>query len=131
MAMKLLSFHNEFITGLAPDEQDDNFVSFDIIQDTPVSSPQLELSERIGAQALDRFRGRRKLMLQPRQDCRFQDSLFTCGQRSKLPISVLRDGNLERHGSASFGQGLTLSLHFMKRRGSLLRTCREDSSSLR
>jgi hypothetical protein len=37
--MELLAFHNEFVADLAPDDQEDNFVSFDIIQRTQVSCP--------------------------------------------------------------------------------------------
>jgi hypothetical protein len=108
MGMELLTFHNEFVADLAPDKQEDNFVSLNIIQDTQVSSPQLKFSKGIRPQALDRFRERRRLMLQPGQDSRFQNSPFTCWQRAELPIRVFRDGNLERHGSASSRQGFSL-----------------------
>jgi hypothetical protein len=39
MAMKLLTFHNQRIADLSPDDQDDNFVSFDIIQGSQVTCP--------------------------------------------------------------------------------------------
>jgi hypothetical protein len=42
MAMKLHSFHNQFVAGFSPDNQDDNFVSFDIVQDTQVSCSQFK-----------------------------------------------------------------------------------------
>jgi hypothetical protein len=78
MAMKLLTFHDQFVPHLASDDQDDNFLSLDIIQGTQVACPQLKLSERIGTQAFDRFRGRRGLVFQARLDSRFQDSLLAC-----------------------------------------------------
>jgi hypothetical protein len=65
MAMELLALHNQFVADFPPDDQDDNFVPFDIIQGPQVSRPQLELGQRIGAQALDRFRGRHGLVLEP------------------------------------------------------------------
>jgi hypothetical protein len=53
--MELLSFHNQLVPHFASDDQDDNLVSLHIIQGAQVACPQLELSERIGAQAFDRF----------------------------------------------------------------------------
>jgi hypothetical protein len=47
-----------FVANLAADDQDDNFVSFNIIQGAQVAYPQLEVSERIGTQsrgAIQRF----------------------------------------------------------------------------
>jgi len=32
--MKLLAFHNQFIAGFPPDDQDDDLFAFDIIQGT-------------------------------------------------------------------------------------------------
>jgi len=95
--MELLSFHNESIADFAPDNQDDNRISLDIIQGTQVTSPQFKRSERIGAQALDRFRGRRGLVLQPGQDSGFQDPLLAYWQRLELPVRHFRDGDVERH----------------------------------
>jgi len=69
--MELLAFHNQFVPHLASDDQDDNFISLDIIQGTQVSCPQFKLSERIRAQSLDRFRGRHGLVLEPGLDSRF------------------------------------------------------------
>jgi hypothetical protein len=68
MAMKFLSFHNQFIAGFPPDDQNDDLIAFDIIQGTRVSDSQLKLRQGIGAQALDRFRRRRGLLLQTGQD---------------------------------------------------------------
>jgi hypothetical protein len=82
MAMKLLPFHDQLVADLSPDDQDDNFVSFDIVQGAQVTCPKLELRQRIGSQALDRFRGRCRLVLQAGQDRRLQDSLVPNGQRS-------------------------------------------------
>jgi hypothetical protein len=101
MAMKFLAFHNQLVADLAPDNQNDNFVSFDIIQGPQITCPQLELGQGIGTQPLDRFRGRRGLVLQPGQDGRLQDSLFASRQRPELPVGVFRDGDLERHSTVS------------------------------
>lgn len=49
MAMKLLTFHDQFVAVFAADEQDDNFALADIIQGAQVSCPQLEVSERHSA----------------------------------------------------------------------------------
>jgi hypothetical protein len=80
MAMKLLAFHNQFVPYLASYDQDDNLVSRDIIQGAQVACPQFKLGERIGAQAFDCFRGCCRLMLKPRLDRRFRDSLLAYGQ---------------------------------------------------
>jgi hypothetical protein len=101
MAMKLLTFHDQLVAFFSPDDQDDNLVTFDIIQGTQAPGPKFELGQRIGPQALDRFRGRRWLVLQPGQNGRFEESLVACRQAPQLPFRVVRDDNLERHGSAS------------------------------
>jgi hypothetical protein len=75
MAMELLAFHNQFVADLAPDNQDNNLVSFHIVQGTQVSCPQLELGQRVGAQPFTRPGGRRGMLFEPGQDGRFQDSL--------------------------------------------------------
>jgi hypothetical protein len=75
MAMKILAFHNQLVAFIPPNDQDDNFVAFDIIQGTQVARTKLELDQRIRTQALDRFRGCRGLVFQPGQNSRFQHSL--------------------------------------------------------
>jgi hypothetical protein len=80
MAMELLTFHDQLVAFFPSDDQDNNLVSFDIVQGTQVSCPKLELGERIGTQSFDRFCRRSGLVLQPRQDSRFQESLVTHGQ---------------------------------------------------
>jgi hypothetical protein len=77
MAIELLTFNDQPVAFFPPDDQDDNFVSFDIIRGTQVTCPKLGLGQRIGTQALDRFRRRRWLVLQPEQDSCFQNSLIT------------------------------------------------------
>jgi hypothetical protein len=62
MGMKLLAFHNQFVAGFASDQQDDDFVRFDIIQRPQVADSQFELGEGIGPQTLDCPRGRFRLM---------------------------------------------------------------------
>jgi hypothetical protein len=99
--MKFLAFHNQCVADCPSDDQDDHFVSFDIIQGPQVACPKLELRERIGAQALDRLRGCRGLMFQPAQDSRFQDSLLAGWQGPQLPVGVLRNGDLERHANSA------------------------------
>jgi hypothetical protein len=101
MAMKFLTFHDESAADFAPDNQDDNLVSLDIIQGTQLAYPQFKLGERVGAQALDGFRGRRGLVLQPGQDRGFQDPLFAHRQRPELPGRLIRDGDAESHAIAS------------------------------
>jgi hypothetical protein len=39
MAMKLLSFHNQLVAYYPADDEDDNFLFFDIIQGTQISCP--------------------------------------------------------------------------------------------
>jgi hypothetical protein len=80
MAMELLAFHDQLVAFFSPDDQDNHFVSFDILQGTKVTCPKLKLGESIGTQPLERLCRRRRLMLQTGQDCRFQDSLLTCRQ---------------------------------------------------
>jgi hypothetical protein len=91
MGMEFLIFDNESVAHLAAHDQDDDLFSFDILQGTQVACPELKLGERIGPQTLDRFRWRRRLVLEPGLDCRFQDSLLTHWQRPKLPVSLLGD----------------------------------------
>jgi hypothetical protein len=57
MAMELLTFHNQLIAFFPSDDQDDNFLTFNIIQDTHVACPKLKLGERIGTQLLVAFVG--------------------------------------------------------------------------
>jgi hypothetical protein len=97
MAMELLSFHDEFVADFSPDDEHDYFISLDIVQGAQVSRTELELGERIGAQPLDRFRWRRRLVLQAAPDGRFQDSPGTSWQRPKLTVALLRDADLPRH----------------------------------
>src|SRR5437762_1805722 len=85
MGMELFSFHNKLVADLAPDKQDHDLVSLDIIQGTQVSRAQLKLAEGVWAQALDRFRECRRLLLQSGQDGRFQNSLLARRQRLELP----------------------------------------------
>ena len=80
MAMELLAFHNEFVADFSSDNQDEDFVSFDIIQDTQVRCPQLKLRQRIWTQPLDRFRGRCRLVFQPGEDGR---SRIRCSRTGK------------------------------------------------
>jgi hypothetical protein len=47
MAMELLPFYYQSVTDFPPDDQDDNFASFDIIQRTQVPHPQFKLDQRI------------------------------------------------------------------------------------
>ena len=65
MPIELLPIHDQFVSDFSPDDQDDNFVSFDILQGTQVTYLKLELGQRIGAQAFDCFRRCRGLVLQP------------------------------------------------------------------
>jgi hypothetical protein len=65
MAMELLPFHNQFVADLSPDNQNDNFVSFHIIQRTQITCPKLELGQRIGTQSLDRVCGNPGLVFKP------------------------------------------------------------------
>jgi hypothetical protein len=65
MAMKFLAFHDQLITNFAAHDKHDNFTFIDIIQGTQVSCAQFEVGKKIGAQALDGFRGRGGLMREP------------------------------------------------------------------
>jgi hypothetical protein len=80
MAMKFLAFHNQLVAYFSSDDQDNDFVSFHIIQGTQITCSKLELREWIRAQLLDGFRGRRGLVFEPGQDGCFQVSLVTCRQ---------------------------------------------------
>jgi hypothetical protein len=97
MAMELLAFHNQIVPDLASDDQDDDLVALDIIQRTQVSCTQLKVGEWVRPQALDCFRGGRRLVLKPGQDRCFQNPLITRRQGLQLPVRVLRDGNPKRH----------------------------------
>jgi hypothetical protein len=72
MAIKLLALHYQLVANLAPDDEDDDFVSLDIIQGAQFTRAKLELGQRIGPHAFDRLRG---LMLKPGKNRRFYISL--------------------------------------------------------
>jgi hypothetical protein len=80
MGMKLLAFHNQLITNLTTHDEDDNFISFHILQDAQVSCPQFELGQWIRPQLLDRLRGIRRQVLEAGQNGSFKDPLLTRGQ---------------------------------------------------
>ena len=65
MAMKLLPFHNQFVSDFSPNNEHDNLMSFHIIQRPQISCAQFKLGKGIGAQLLDCFRRPRGLVLQP------------------------------------------------------------------
>src|SRR6266404_3166154 len=97
MAVEFRAFEDEFVADVASDNQENNLVAFDIIQDAQVSCPKFKLAKRIVAETFDGFRGRRRLMFQSRDDCRFELALISGGQGSELPLSVFRDDNREGH----------------------------------
>jgi hypothetical protein len=97
MGIEFLAFDNQIVTALTSHNQDDDFVSLNIIQHSQVPRPQLVMGERIWPQALDGLCGRGGLVLQARLDRRFEDSLLSRRQRSQLPFSILSDRDLERH----------------------------------
>jgi hypothetical protein len=101
MAMELLTFDDQFIAYFAAHDEHDNFALIDIIQSAQVSRTQFKVRKEIGAEALDRFCGCCRLVLQPGQYSRLQDSLVTNRQRSQLPFGIIGDRNPERHGSPS------------------------------
>jgi hypothetical protein len=101
MAMELLPFHNQFVAHFAADDQNDDLVRLDIIQGSQVTCPQLEVSERIRTQSLDRFRWLRGLVLQSGLNRCFQDALLTRWQRSVLTIGILGDRDAKRHEAPS------------------------------
>src|ERR1700736_5797700 len=68
MAMEFLTFHNQFVSDFSPDDQDDDFVPFNIIEGTQVSCPQFKLGQGIGPHWLDRFRRSHRLVLEPSPD---------------------------------------------------------------
>jgi len=78
--MKLLTFHNQLVAYFAAHDEHNHFVFLDIIQGTQVPCPEFELGECIRSQPFDRSRGRRGLVLEPRQYSRFQVPLVTYRQ---------------------------------------------------
>jgi hypothetical protein len=66
MAMKFFSFHYQFVSDFAPNNQDYHFVLLNIIQGPQISHAQLELSQGIWSQAFDRFRRLGRFVLKPR-----------------------------------------------------------------
>jgi hypothetical protein len=97
MAMKILAFHYQLVADLATDNEHDNFVSLDIVQGTQVSCSQFELCQRIGTKALDCLRRCHGLVLKAGEDGRLQNALVPHGQRSKLTVRILSNGNSEGH----------------------------------
>ncbi|MCI0485617.1 MAG: hypothetical protein L0229_03350 [Blastocatellia bacterium] len=65
MAMKLLSFHDQFVSDFSPHDEQDDLIVLHIIQGTQISCTQFELGQRIGAQPFDSFRRCCGLMLKP------------------------------------------------------------------
>jgi len=74
--MEFLPFHYQLVSHLAPENQNNDRVVFNIVEGAKVARTQFEFCKRIGAQAFDRLRNDRGLMLKPGQDCCFEDSLF-------------------------------------------------------
>jgi hypothetical protein len=121
MAIKLLAFDDQLVPYFAPHKEHHNFAFVHIIQGTQISRPQFKLGEKIGAQAFQRFRGRRRLVLESGQDSCFQGSLVTGRQRPQLPVGVLGDRDLERHATSSMfsvPRPATLDIRFFPRRRS-------------
>jgi hypothetical protein len=55
--MKLFSFHAQLVADFLAHDQDNDFLSFDIVQCTQVARPELELSKRFGRSRLMAFVG--------------------------------------------------------------------------
>jgi hypothetical protein len=95
--MKLLSFHDQFVADLPAHDEQDNLRSLDIIQDAKVPDAQLELSERVGAQPLEGFRFRCRLMEEACLDRCFKSALFAGRQRPQLRFGVSGNCDLKGH----------------------------------
>jgi hypothetical protein len=96
MAMEFFTFHYEFVANFPPDDQDDNLISFDIIQRPQVPGTKFELDKRISSHPLDGFRRRHGILLKTGEDGGLQDSLITNSQgrscRSASSVIVILKG---------------------------------------
>jgi hypothetical protein len=137
MAIKLLAFDDQLVAYFAAHKQHNHFACFNIIQGSQRSHPQFKLGEKIGAQALDRFRGRRGLVRESGLDNRFQDALLAHWQRPELPVRVLGDDDLERHGTdsasrasaSSMGRGRNSHPFISSAREQFILPCRRTASA--
>jgi hypothetical protein len=54
MAIKILTFHHEFVADLATDDKENHLRPFHIIQHPKITGAQFKIGKRIWPQALDR-----------------------------------------------------------------------------
>jgi hypothetical protein len=99
MAMKLLPFHNQFVSDFPANDQNDNLVAFNIIQRPQLPSPKLKFGKRVGSQSFDGFCGLCRLVQETRLYGRLQDLSLAGRERLELPVGVTGDGNPERHAA--------------------------------
>jgi hypothetical protein len=105
MAMKLLSFDNQFVAYVDADEQQhDVFVlAANIVQHAKTLNTKLELSEGIWSQLADGPRGHRRLLGQPGGDRRLDNPPIVRREGPKLLRRNLGDPDAiwharQRHG---------------------------------
>jgi hypothetical protein len=98
MCIEHRSFHDQLVADFSPDDENNDFFVFYIIQDSQIADTQLECSKWVRSKLLDRPCRGNRLFLQPRQDGRFDNALCANWQRSQLRLGDLRDADLIWHG---------------------------------
>jgi hypothetical protein len=98
--MELLPADNQRVADLPADDQDNNFIAFDIVQDPGIARAEFELRQGVRPQLLDGPGKCRGLVLESRGNGGLQDPLIPCRQRSELLLGGLGDRDTERHRAA-------------------------------
>jgi hypothetical protein len=77
MAMEFLTFDDQLMAGFTANDQDNDFIVLDIIQHSQVPGAKFKFRQWIGPQSFNGLRGHARLLLEPRHDGRFDNSLLT------------------------------------------------------
>jgi hypothetical protein len=97
--MELLPGDDTPVTDLPPDDQNNDFFPFHIVQDSEIACAEFVLREWVRPQLLDGLGQRRRLVFEARGDGRFEDPLIPDRQLLEVPLSIFGDRDAERHRS--------------------------------
>jgi hypothetical protein len=95
--MKLLVSDAQCVADLPPDDQEDDFLAFDIVQNPEVANSQFELSEEIGSKPLDGPGRGSRLVDETGGDRIFQIPPLASRQGTELLLGLPRDRYLKGH----------------------------------
>jgi hypothetical protein len=88
--MELLVSDDELVANLAPDHQQNHFLSINIIQHPQVLDSQFKLGKGVGTQPLDRLRRGGWSILEFRENRHLHDPLFPSRKAPQLRLGICR-----------------------------------------